>query len=169
MVSTTIVYLTLEDEPNAANSVPPAIVLQKPPNEITLGDIKRYYHGPEGVFLFKTMDDDDVLFPETQEEKFHWTILTEDFLPVPVYPGGIHVKIRPIYKNQMHPHSYSSYTQGKTFDNFLFSRVLLLIIHKVPDLSLNMKDYHKSKHQQPQQQIYLYEDLSLPTELRPDE
>lgn len=98
MMATTIVSWYIEGE-EASQTIPPAIILNKPPTDITLGDIKRYYHGPKGVFLFKTLEHEDgeVLFTEATDEKYHWTVITDDSAQVPVggAGGGIIIKVRP--------------------------------------------------------------------------
>jgi hypothetical protein len=99
MMITTIVSWLIEGD-EASTTMPPAIILNKPPNEITLGDIKRYYHGPEGAFMFKTLEEEEAFEP-TQDERYHWTVITDDASTVPVCSsGGIIIKIRPTNKTQ---------------------------------------------------------------------
>jgi len=99
MMHTTIVSWFIEGDETSA-TIPPAIILNKAPNEITLGDIKRYYHGPVGVFMFKTLEEEGetILLPHDQQEdeRYHWTVVTEDEQTVPVCgAGGIIIKVRP--------------------------------------------------------------------------
>jgi len=100
-MATTIVSWYIEGE-ESSQTIPPAIILNKPPTDITLGDIKRYYHGPRGVFLFKTLEQEEgeALFNSenaNESEKYHWTVITDDIAQVPVggAGGGIIIKVRP--------------------------------------------------------------------------
>ncbi len=117
MVTTIVSWLIEGDE--ASTTMPPAIILNKPPNEITLGDIKRYYHGPEGVFMFKTLEDENevLLLAETtpQEERYHWTVITDDASTVPVCStGGIIIKIRPTTHKSSATFSAATHYPGGT-------------------------------------------------------
>jgi hypothetical protein len=123
MVTTIVSWLIEGDE--ASTTMPPAIILNKPPNEITLGDIKRYYHGPDGVFMFKTLEDDEVLLglsdATPQEERYHWTVITDDSSTVPVCStGGIIIKIRPLLPKN------SSGALGYAPSNVHFNSIVLL-------------------------------------------
>jgi len=105
-MNTTIVSWFIEGE-ETSQTIPPAIILNKSSGKITLGDIKRYYHGPAGVFMFKTLDEDtEPLLMESQvEDKYHWTVVIQDEQTVPVCgDGGIIIKVRPIPK-----HSHEEY------------------------------------------------------------
>lgn len=101
MMMNTIVSWYIEGDDETAPTIPPAIFLSKPPSEITLGYIKRFYHGPKGVFLVKTLEEDDmsslIIGDGPQEERFHWSVMYDDELPVPQCSvGGIMIKVRPL-------------------------------------------------------------------------
>eukprot|EP01118_Nematostelium_gracile_P002277 TRINITY_DN12517_c0_g1_i1.p1 TRINITY_DN12517_c0_g1~~TRINITY_DN12517_c0_g1_i1.p1 ORF type:complete len:288 (-),score=43.73 TRINITY_DN12517_c0_g1_i1:203-1066(-) len=93
MQSTIVTWFIEGDE--SSSLIPPGIILNKAANDITLGDIRRFYHGPLGIFFFKTVDDES-----DQEERYHWTIVSDDTELVPSCGTlGIVIKVRPITKD----------------------------------------------------------------------
>jgi len=61
--------------------------LDKPASEVTLVDLRPFYGGPPGIFLFKTPEGAD----------YCWTVFANDNSPVPLYSEDmIIVKVKPI-------------------------------------------------------------------------
>jgi len=101
-------------------SMPPAIILNKSPSEITLEECLRFYHGPKGVFLCKTLEEDTIL-PNHESllnsvqllseadhhdtlHPYHWTVVTDYNSQVPSCgASGILIKVRP-FQTQKNSH-----------------------------------------------------------------
>jgi len=66
---------------------PPAFFrLDKPASEVTLVDLRPFYGGPPGIFLFKTQEGD----------VYCWTVFANDNSPVPLFTEDlIVVKVKP--------------------------------------------------------------------------
>jgi len=66
---------------------PPAFFrLDKPASEVTLVDLRPFYGGPPGIFLFKTQEAED----------YCWTVFANDNSPVPLFTEDmIVVKVKP--------------------------------------------------------------------------
>eukprot|EP01125_Pyxidicula_operculata_P013162 TRINITY_DN4356_c0_g1_i4.p1 TRINITY_DN4356_c0_g1~~TRINITY_DN4356_c0_g1_i4.p1 ORF type:complete len:139 (+),score=15.79 TRINITY_DN4356_c0_g1_i4:462-878(+) len=81
----TVVELSSEGEP------PSYFRLDKPANEVTLVDIRPFYGGAPGVYMFKTHEVDG---------GFSWIVFANDNSPVPAFSEDLIVaKVKPIKKS----------------------------------------------------------------------
>eukprot|EP01124_Arcella_intermedia_P002563 TRINITY_DN11397_c0_g1_i1.p1 TRINITY_DN11397_c0_g1~~TRINITY_DN11397_c0_g1_i1.p1 ORF type:complete len:289 (+),score=43.49 TRINITY_DN11397_c0_g1_i1:97-867(+) len=74
-------------ELRSEGGIPGYFRLDKPANEVTLLDIRPFYGGPPGIFLFKTPENDG----------FCWTVFANENSPVPICTEDlIVVKVKPM-------------------------------------------------------------------------
>jgi len=119
-------FLEGEDEGSAR-----VIKVEKSTPSVCLSDLKRFYDGPEAIFLIKT--------PDTHA--FHWSVISDDNAPLPPCSSElVLVKVRPFNK---YPTTLSYYIEG-TFDPLPFTTFL----EKPPD-QVTLRDVQATYKGQP--------------------
>jgi len=79
------------------NSGPTYIRLDKPASSVTLQDIRPFYGGQPGIFLFKTPD-------SALGDQFCWTVFANEHSPVPAFnEDTIICKVKPVRRVNLQP------------------------------------------------------------------